>query len=762
MATIDGPTDTKYIGKSVEKVDAMERVTGKATFGADLYLPGMLQGKVLRSPYPHARIRSIDTSKALALKGVEAVVTADDLPHVDPAAGTAGGELLINLMDLRRLIIAHDKALYDGHAIAAVAATSPDIAEQALDLIQVEYEILPTVGTALEAMKPDAPLLHEDLYTKTLGERSSKPSNLAMFVESGYGNIEKGFAEADLVHETTYDTMMVHQGYIEPTSAIAWVQADGNITAWSSTQGIFGVRRTISQLLEIPLNKINVVPLEIGGAFGGKISAMLEPLAILLSKKSGRPVKMVMTRAEVFRATGPGSPTHAEIKTGTKKDGTLTACYAKLVMDAGAFPGAPVGGASLVSFGPYKVENLKIEGYDVVTNKPRVQAYRAPGGTPAAFAVEAHMDEVAEKLGIDPLDFRMINVAEEGDKMTNGQTFNRIGMKEILNQISQHSCWTTPLEPGPYRGRGLAAGFWAGATLTSSAYLLVHPDGTVTLVSGQVDLTGTRTTMQQIVADEMQVPIENVEVRVGDTNSTPYTDLSAGSRTAYSLGAAVHEACKDAIAQLKAHAADQFQVHPDEIEYAENKLWVREHQEQSVDLKTLAQNSTRRATGPICGYGTVTKLQPAPQFAAHVADVEVDPDTGKVTILRYTAFQDAGRAINPVQVEGQIQGGAVQGIGWALTEYYHYDNGILRNPALLDYRMPTSLDLPMIDTKIVEVPASDGPYGVRGVGEVPIVPPPAALANAIYRAIGARMYILPMTPEEIFWASHSNKTSSLV
>ena len=757
MATTAEKTENNYIGKRVEKVDALERVTGKAAFGADIHLPGMLHGKVLRSPHPHARIKRIDISKALALKGVEAVITADDLPPIETTTGTAGGELLVSLMDLRKMTIAHDKALYDGHAVAAVAATTPELAEQALELIDVEYDVLPPVEDMLEAMEPDAPLLHEDLYTKTLGERASKPSNVAMYTESGRGDIEHGFAEADLVHETTYSTKMVHQGYIEPTAAAAWVQADGKATVWSSTQGIFGMLRSLSSLLEFPLHKINVIPMEVGGAFGGKIYAILEPLAMLLSKKTGRPVKMVMTRAEVFRATGPGSPMHAVIKTGTKKDGTLTACYAKIVMDAGAFPGAPVGGASIVSFGPYKVDNLKIEGYDVVTNKPRVQAYRAPGGTPIAFAVESHIDEVAEKLGIDPLKLRMINAPEEGDKATNDQPYNRIGMKQVLERISQHTCWTTPLEPGPYRGRGLATGYWAGATLTSSANVLVHSDGTITLVSGQVDLTGTRTTMRQIVAEEMQVPIENVDVRVGDTDSTPYTDLSAGSRTAYSFGAAVHEACKDATSQLKTHAADQFQVDTSEVEYANGKFWARENSEQNVDIKTLASRSTRRSTGPISGYGTVTRMQPAHQFAAHVVDVELDPETGKVAILRYTAFQDVGKAINPTQVEGQMQGGASQGIGWALTEYYHYDKGILRNPALLDYRIPTSLDLPMIDCEIIEVPASDGPYGVRGVGEVPIVPPAGALANAISRATGVRLYNLPMTPEEVFWATHSGK-----
>ncbi|MBI4312266.1 MAG: xanthine dehydrogenase family protein molybdopterin-binding subunit [Chloroflexi bacterium] len=742
----------RYIGARTRKVDALERVTGRAMYAADIKLPGMLYGKVLRSPHPHARILRIDASKAEALPGVYAVVTAQDLPPIEKVAGSIGGELVISLVDLRKMTIAHDKALYDGHAVAAVAAVSPEAAEQALELIDVQYEVLPPVEDALEAMKPGAPLLHEDLFTRTLGERPTKPSNVAMIMESGFGDVEKGFAEADIVHETAYSTKMVHQGYLEPTSTVVSYERDGKLTVWSTTQGAFGIRRSLSQLLDMPLHKINVIPTEVGGGFGGKIYAILEPIAAMLSRRALRPVKIVMSRAEVFRATGPGSPMHAVIKTGVKRDGRLTAGYARIVMDAGAFPGAPVGGAATVSFGPYTIPNIRIEGYDVVTNKPRVQAYRAPGGTPIAFAVESHMDEVAEKLGMDPLQFRMVNATDEGGKATNGQPYNRIGLKEVLRQVSRHPCWTSPAPEGPHRGRGLALGYWSGATLTSSAIVHVLPDGTVSLLSGQVDLTGTRTTMAQMAADEMQVPLEDVTVRMADTETAPYTDLSAGSRTTYSMGAAVHEACKDAIRLLKIHAAAHFKAPAQDVEYGGGMFWLKENPEQKVDMKTIAGNSARAASGPIAGYGAVTRLQPAHQFAAHVAEVEVDPETGKVTVLRYTAFQDVGKAINPTMVEGQIQGGALQGIGWALTEYYDYAKGMLRNPTLLDYRMPTSLDTPMIDAVIVEVPAPDGPYGARGVGEVPIVPPAAALANAIYRATGKRLRGLPMTPEAVFKA----------
>ncbi|GBD10905.1 Putative xanthine dehydrogenase molybdenum-binding subunit XdhA [bacterium HR23] len=754
-------TPFRYIGKPIPKADALERVTGTARFGADLKLPGMLHGKVLRSPHPHAYIRRIDASRALALEGVKAVVTAQDLPPLEDARAAFGGELMIDLDHLRRLTIAHEKALFEGHAVAAVAATSPEIAEAALELIQVDYEVLPVVENALDAMKPDAPLLHPNLYTRTLGEKPSKPSNIATIVEVGFGDLEKAWAAADVVVEQSFETQMVHQGYLEPQACVAWVDADGRIHVWTTTQGTFNAQRMLSALLKVPLHMLNVIPAEVGGAFGGKIYVILEPLAILLSRKAGRPVKMVMDRAEVFRATGPASPAYITVKAGAKRDGTLTGLYAKIVMDAGAFPGAPVQGATWCIFAPYKAPAMKVEAYDVVTNKPRVQAYRAPGATAAAFASESTLDMLAERLGLDPLEFRLRNAAQEGDQNVTGQTYGRIGVKAILEAIRKHPHWNTPLQ-GKNRGRGLAMGAWMGAILTSSSQVVVNVDGTVQIVTGQVDITGTRTSMLQMVADMLQLPLDHISIRVGDTNCTPYTDLSAGSRTTFTQSAALARACQSVIAQMKAQAADALskpdrRLTPEDIEYADGKFWVKSDPEQVLPWRQVAGLTRTRGTGPIVGTGTVTRLQPANEFSAQLCDVEVDPETGKVKILRFTAFQDAGRVINPIQVEGQMQGGAVQGIGWGLFEYYAWDKGKLRNPTLLDYREPTALDLPMIDTCIVEVPAPDGPLGVRGVGEPPIVPGPAALANAIYRAVGVRLTKLPMTPETVFWAIQEKK-----
>lgn len=754
MATVQ---DRKYVGQSIEKVDALERVTGRAQYGADLYLSGMLYAKALRSPHAHARIKSIDTSKAEKVEGVKAVITHKDLPVPSDTATSFGGELMIALKDLQRLTMAHDKALFDGHTVAVVAATSLDIAEYATSLIQVEYEPLPPVADVVSAMDDSAALLHEDLFTKTLGEPPTKASNVATYLEDGRGDMDQAWKDADVVVEDTYDTLMVHQGYLEPQACVARVDGDGTVNIWTSNQGTYNVQRQLSALLDLPQDKMIVTPMEIGGGFGGKIYTILEPLAILLSQKSGgAPVKMVMDRNEVFRGTGPGSPAHLTVKVGAKKDGTITGCYVRMVYDAGAFPGSPIAGATVVSFGPYKCDNMKLEAYDVVTNKPRVQAYRAPGGTPVGFAVETVIDMVAEKVGMDPLEFRKHNAVVEGDLMTNNRPLNSIGYTEMLAEIEKHPAWTSPLE-GPNRGRGLAVGFWLGATLTSSSVIMVHADGTVTVSTGQVDLTGIRTTMKQMAAEELQIPLEDVNVRVVDTNSAPYTDLSAGSRSTWTQSIAIQRAAESAISQMKAHAAEQLKVEPEDIEYADRRFWVRNDPEQAMGWFDVARNSVRRGEGPVCGEGSVTRVQSAPTFGANVVDVEVDPGTGKVKLLKYTCFQDVGCAINPVQVEGQIQGGAVQGIGWSLYEYYHYDDkGVMRNPSLLDYRMPTSLDLPMIDVVLTEKPASEGPYGARGVGEVPIVPPPGAIANAIYQATGVRMNKLPMTPENVFWALKGN------
>lgn len=745
------------IGTNLPKVDAPERVTGKATFGADLNLPGMLWAKIVRSPYPHARIKKIDTSKASALPGVKAVITAHDFPLLEKGAtAPLVGEVSISLNAVREIAMASDKARYHGQAVAAVAAIDPFIADDAARLVEVEYEELPVVGDVLDAMKSDAPLVHEDLFTEEEGkrEKSARPSNVATHMVYTRGDVEAGFREADVVLEETYRTQMVHQGYMEPQACAARVEPNGKVTVWTSTQGVFTVRTQLVELLRLPASQVKVVPMECGGGFGGKSLALFEPTVVVLAQKTGRPVKLVLSREEVLRATGPGSPTVITVKAGATREGKLTAMSAIMRYDAGAFPGSPVSRGLLVGLAPYKLENMWAEGFDVVTNKPRVQAYRAPGGTPAAFAVETLIDALAEAIGMDPLEFRAKNAVQQGDTFPLGMPINRIGLKEIIERVKTHSCWTTPLV-GPNRGRGLALGFWIGGSFTSSAHVAINSDATAAVYVGAVDLTGTRTTILQMAAEELQMQPREIAVTVGDTDTAPFADVSGGSRITYTMSAAVHQACQDVIAQLKERAAEKLKVTTQEIEYGEKRLWVKNDPQKAISLKDLARESVALGRGPIVGKGSTTRMQPAPAYAAHVADVEVDPDTGKVKILRYTCFQDVGRAINPAQVEGQLQGGAVQGIGWALSEEYVFDKGILKNANLLDYRCPVALDLPMIDTVLIEVPASEGPYGIRGTGEVPIVPPGAALANAIYRATGVRLHELPMTPERVFWALRS-------
>lgn len=742
---------TRYVGQRVESLEAVERVTGRTAFGADIHLNGMLHGKVLRSPHPHAWIKHIAVDKALALEGVKAVVTSGDFPKLGGTGSPFAEYGPARLDHMRDGILAGKKVLYEGHPVAAVAATTLEAAEEALELIQVEYDLLPAIDDPLKAMEPGAPLLHEDLYTQTLGEKPQRPSNIASSMESNRGDVEAAFATSHLVMEHTCDTRTLHQGYMEPHSTTAHMGLDGRATVWTATQGSFGVQGQISALLGIAQDKLTVVPMEVGGSFGGKDGSALAVLCVMLSKRTGRPVKITMTREEVLRASGPVPGAHITIKAGATREGKLTAFHGKLVYDAGAFPGGLLLMPHRAAFGAYNVYNRKVQSCDVVTNKPRCGAYRAPGGPPVAFAIETLMDKMAEALGMDPLKFRQLNYVREGDLMTIDIPYNRVGLKDVLERAEQHPHWTSPLD-GPNRGRGFAVGFWRGGTLTTSAWISIYPDGSVNLVTGQVDLTGARTSIRQIVADELQIPMERVSVRVADTSNAPFSASTSGSRTTRNLGAAAQKACQDVLGQMKQHACHQLRAGAGEIEYGDGRFWARSEPEKTVGWDQVARGSVGLGEGPVLGKGAITQMQFAPGFAAHIADVEVDPETGKVHLLRYTCVQDVGKAINPTLMESQIQGGLAQGIGWAMSEYLDYKDGKLQNRTLLDYRMPTAMDLPMLALDIVEVPAPDGPYGARGVAELPLNAPAAAIANAIYRAAGVRLTRLPMTPEEVFWA----------
>lgn len=745
----------RVIGRRTPKVDAVDKVTGRAQFGADVPLPRLLVGKVLRSPYARARILRIDTSKAAALPGVRAIITGNDLPTVTPSTPGGSGRATVLEYYLSHEVMARDRVLFHGHAVAAVAAASSDIAEEALELIQVEYDPLPHVLDPVEAMRPDAVRLHDDLYTRTATGKSTIPSNIAEHLEMGRGDVEQGFAAADVVVERTFRTQTVHQGYIEPDSETAWVCEDGSVIVWANTQTTFTQRRELAVLLDLPLSRIRVVPTEVGGAFGGKETVRVSALCVVLSRKTGLPVRITLSREEVLRATGPGSATVSTIKVGARKDGTITAIQARLVYDAGAFPGAPLRSAIRRVFSHYRTPNLKIDAYDVVTNKPHVAAYRAPGGTPTNFALESVIDEVGEALHREPLAFRLQNVSRPRDPMPDGVVLPSVSLVEILQQVQQHPCWTVPLT-GPNQGRGMALGLWTNPGGTTSCHLTLNSDGSVTLVLGTVDLSATRTSLAMVAAEALGLDLEDVRVVVGDTDMVAYSGASAGDKVTYVTSKAIIKASDELVAQLKMRVAAALEASPQDILYERKRFSVRGSPERGISLEDIAQR-TVRSGGAVMGYGsaseTFSSVALAPNAAAHVVDVEVDRDTGQVRILRYTTFQDVGVCVNPDQVEGQMQGGATQGIGWGLSETYIVDDtGAVQNARLLDYRLPSSLDVPYIATNVVEVPSSDHPYGIRAVGQVPIVPPAAALANAIYRATGVRLRELPMTSERLYRA----------
>ncbi len=739
-------TTGKYdvVGTRPIRHDGADKVTGRALYGADFDIAGLLHGKVLRSPHAHARIKRIDTSKAEALPGVMAVVTAKDMPSVSDRVVELG-ESAANLKYLCDNILASDKVLYKGHAVAAVAAANPHIAEEALNLIEVEYEVLPPVLTAQDAMKDGAPLLHEDLKLKEFGQVTNKRSNIANHFQHKKGDVEKGFKEADVIVEREFHTRTVHQGYIEPHNATALWNNDGRLTIWCSTQGAFTVRDTVSQILDLPVSQIKVVPMEIGGGFGGKIAVYLEPVAALLSRKSGHPVKLVMSRKEVLEGTGPTPGSYIKVKIGARKDGTITAAQAYLAYEAGAYPGSPVGAGAMCIFACYDIPNGVIDGFDVVVNKPKTAAYRAPGATNAAFAAETVVEEIAEKLGMDPIDFRLKNAAKEGTRRVDGPVFPRIGCVEVLEAMKRHPHYTAPL-PGPNCGRGVSIGFWFNVGLQSSCTISVNADGTINLVEGSTDIGGTRASVAMQAAEVLGLRAEDVRPTVADTDSIGYTAVTGGSRVTFATGLAAYEAAQDVKRQMIERAAKIWEIDPGQVEFEKGVFRSKADPELKMTFKELARQLGQTG-GPIIGRATVDPKGVGGSFAGNIVDVRVDPETGKVDILRFTVVQDAGKAIHPSYVEGQMQGGSVQGIGWGLNEEYYYnDKGDLMNSSLLDYRMPTALDLPMIDTVIVEVPNPGHPFGVRGVGEASIVPPPAAIANAIYHAVGIRMDRLPMNP----------------
>src|SRR5712691_11459923 len=671
-ATTDGQK-FRVIGTRPIRHDGIEKVTGAAKYGADYSFPGMLHGKVLRSPHAHALIKAIKVDKAPALPGVKAIVTSADLPELADRI-EQGGEIPVNMAHVSLNILARRKVLYDGHAVAAVAATSPHIAEEALKLIEVEYEPLPAVMKIEEAMKPGAPILLPNLRNKDDGP--DKQTNVANHLQFKRGDVEAGFKSADYVVEREYHTSMVHQGYIEPHAAVGIYNPDGHATIYCSTQGTFVVRSMSAGVLGMQESSIKVVPAEIGGGFGGKTTIYLEPLSVLLSKKSGHPVKLVMSRGEVLRASGPTSGGTLRCKMGATKDGKIVAAQVWMAYEAGAFPGSPVGAGAMTIIAPYNIPNMLIDAYDVVVNRPKTAAYRAPGATNAAMASETIIDELAQKCGVDPCDFRIMNGAKEGSPQTAGPPYRRIGFIETVEAIKNSPHYKSKLQ-GPNRGRGVASGFWFNVGLQSSAIVNIHTDGTASVVIGSVDIGGTRAAQAMIAAEVLGLDVNDVRPLVADTDSIGHTDVTGGSRTAFATGWAVYDAAQDAVRQLKERAAKLWEKKPEEVAFSNGQFSAQGDGVKPMTVKELAGRLARTG-GPISGRATVNARGVGPAFAATLVDVEVDPDTGKVEILRATVAQDVGKAIHPSYVEGQMQGGTAQGIGWALNEEYFYDDkGIL-------------------------------------------------------------------------------------
>jgi xanthine dehydrogenase molybdenum-binding subunit len=747
------PTTTKpkykVIGTRPVRHDGVDKVTGRAKYGADVHPTGLIYAAMLRSPHAHAKIKRLDTSRAANAPGVRAVVTAKDMPEQGDRIVELG-EGAVNMKHLACNVLAHDKVLYHGHAIAAVAADSIHAAEEAVKLIDIEYEMLPPVMDVLEAMKPASPVLNADVRTANVGslpesKNDGPATNVARHIVFEKGDLKAGFAQADVVIEREFRTATVHQGYIEPHNATALWNADGKVTVWMSTQGSFTARQQTAELLRIGVSDVKVVPMEIGGGFGGKISVYLPPVAALLSKKSGRPVKLIMDRAAVIQATGPTPGSYIRVKVGATKAGKIVAADGYLAYEAGAFPGSPIGPGCSCIFACYDIPNARVEGFDVCVNKPRTNAYRAPGSTNAAFAIESVIDEVCAQLKLDPMDFRIANAAREGTRRVDGPVYPRIGLVETFEAIKNSPHYKSKLE-GPNRGRGIACGFWFNCGLKSAVTATVNPDGTVALMEGSTDIGGSRTSIAMQLAETLGITAEEVRPTVGDTDSVGYCDVTGGSRVTFATGIAAVEAAKDIQRQLVNRAAALWEVDAKQVRYDDGKVVYNGN---AMSFREIA-GKVHETGGAVIGSGTSSEATQGGAFGVHCVDVEVDPDTGKTQILRYTIAQDCGTAIHPSYVEGQMQGGVAQGIGWALNEEYWYDEkATLRNATLLDYRMPTCYDVPMIETIIVEVPDPQHPYGVRGVGEVPICPPPAAIGIAIANAAGVRMHELPMSPHRV-------------
>lgn len=731
----------KVVGTRPPRPDGVDKVTGRALYGADVSAPGMLSAQILRSPHAHASIVAINTSAAEALPGVKGVVTAADFPVQQDAS----------LRDVQDNCMARGKVLYDGHALAAVAATTPAIAKAALKLIKVTYAALPHVTDVDAAMRTDAPVVQAGRSLETVPPGLSQ--NVTSHCEFGHGDLAAGFAKADLVIERSFTTAATHQGYIEPHACLASVTADGKADLWCCTQGQYNVRTLCAAMLGMEASQLRVTASEIGGGFGGKTTVFIEPVALALSRKTGRPVKIVMSRDEVFKATGPTVSSSIDVRVGMTRDGRITAAEAHLRYSGGAFPCGTVDMGAQAAFAAYDLPAVRTLGWNALTNRPKEAAYRAPGAPQAIYAVESVVDELCQKLNLDPLDVRLLNAARKGTRSSYGPTFDDIGLIATLEAAKAHPHYSAPLAEG--QGRGLSAGFWFNFGGNTCVSLNINTDGTVGITEGNPDIGGSRAAISQMAAEELGIPYEKIRTVIADTSSLGHNDVTDGSRVTFSVGLATIKAAQDAIAKMCSRAARIWGIDEEAVVWQDGAAMPAGPNAGKFPPMTLAEIAavSFNTGGPIAGHYEFNADGAGVSFGVHLCDVEVDRETGATKVLRYTVFQDAGKAVHPDYVEGQMQGGAVQGIGWALNEEYIYGaDGRLQNAGFLDYRVPVASDLPMIETVILEIPNPGHPYGVRGVGETPIVPPLAALSNAVSRSIGTRLNSLPMSPPRILKA----------
>ncbi len=729
------------IGKAAARPEAPEKVTGKAVYAGDLSLSGMLHGVVLRSPHPHARILTIDTSAARALQGVEAVLTAADLPR------RRLGEKIKD-----QPVLAEDMVRFVGERVAAVAALDEATARRAAGLIRVEYEPLPAVFDIEEALGPEAPLVHADSL-EYLKPQAQVQGNVYGYERIATGAIEAGWSQSDYIFEDSFSTQAVHQGYQENHVIVALAEPDGRATIWSCNKVPFPLRRELANYIGILEDYLRIVAPPIGGDFGGKSAVMDEPLCYYLSLLTGRPVRMAMTRREELAAANPRHPSLITIKSGVKKNGQLVARQVKILFNSGAYGGVK---SSLVllgynkAAGPYRIPHLLIEGYAVYTNnEPRGQC-RAPGQPQAVFALESHMDIIAKGLGLDPLAFRLRNVLTEGEADPAGERWHDLRGREVLETAARVAGWQRPRAAGT--GLGMALAFRGTGGGVSGAEVKVGADGSVEVLTGAVETgTGSWTILQQIAAEELGVTPEMVRVVPGDTSVAPYDCGNAASRSTHVAGWAVRQASQEAAAILGSTAARMLGGRPEEIVSKGGRFWPASHPEQSLAFAQVAEKAAEQ--GPIVGLGRYEgQKKDTTAFACHVAEVMVDREAGAVEVTRLVAVQDIGRILNPPAAEGQVEGSAVQGLGFTLWEDLVKEEGRLCSSSLADYHQPSSLDMPEMEVVFLEGARGPAPYGSKGLGELPIVPVAAAIANALEDATGVRIKDLPLTPEKVWLA----------